>query len=68
MMASADTLYPPVAFYFTVAFGTQSQNVDASFREVSGIGPEIETEPLNEGGENRYRKAHRVVRRTDSFD
>jgi phage tail-like protein len=54
MMPSEALNYPPVAFHFTVAFGTQSQNIDASFREVSGIGPEIETEPLNEGGENRY--------------
>jgi len=54
MMAADAATYPPVAFHFAIAFGTQSQNVDASFREVSGIGPEIETEPLIEGGENRY--------------
>ena len=54
MMGSEVLTYPPAAFHFAVAFGTQSQNIDASFREVSGIGPEMETEPLNEGGENRY--------------
>lgn len=42
------------AFHFCVTFGTSAADADASFQEVSGIGPEIETEPLPEGGENRY--------------
>ena len=45
---------PPAAFYFTVTFGTQPQDADSSFREVSGIAPEMETEAVVEGGENRY--------------
>jgi phage tail-like protein len=43
--------YPPAAFSFKVIFGDGS---DTSFQEVSGIGPEIETEDVVEGGENRY--------------
>jgi len=45
---------PPAAFYFTVTFGTQPPDADSSFREVSGIAPEMETESVVEGGENRY--------------
>jgi phage tail-like protein len=45
---------PPTAFYFTVTFGTSPQDADSSFREVSGIAPEMETEAVVEGGENRY--------------
>jgi phage tail-like protein len=46
--------YPPVAFYFTVCFDTTLRDVDCSFREVSGIGAELETESVSEGGESRY--------------
>lgn len=42
------------AFQFKVSFGSAPQDVDASFQEVSGIGPELETESLQEGGENRF--------------
>jgi len=45
---------PPAAFHFTVTFGTQPKDADGSFREVSGIAPEMETEAVVEGGENRY--------------
>jgi phage tail-like protein len=45
---------PPAAFYFTVTFGTQPGGGDGSFREVSGIAPEMNTETVIEGGENRY--------------
>ena len=45
---------PPAAFYFAVTFGEQAQDADSSFREVSGISPEMETEAVVEGGENRY--------------
>lgn len=45
---------PPAAFYFTVTFGTNAQDADSSFREISGIAPEMETESVVEGGENRY--------------
>lgn len=46
--------YPPPAFYFTVSFGTGSEFSDTSFKEVSGLSSEIETEEVVEGGENRF--------------
>ena len=50
--------YPPPAFYFTVSFGNGKSVADTAFTEVSGIGTEIETEPVVEGGENRF--VHRL--------
>lgn len=47
-------LYPLPAFYFKVVFSATAGQSDTSFQEVTGIGSEIETEPLVEGGENRY--------------
>jgi phage tail-like protein len=46
--------YPPVAFHFAVSFGANPKDSDGAFREVSGIGPEIETETVNEGGLNGF--------------
>jgi len=46
--------YPPPAFYFTVSFGPTSEIDDTSFKEVSGISAEVETEEVAEGGENRF--------------
>lgn len=46
--------YPPAAFYFTVTFGTATRDADCSFQEVGGIGAEMETETVIEGGENRF--------------
>ncbi|MCH7736961.1 MAG: phage tail protein [Chloroflexi bacterium] len=46
--------YPPSAFYFKVGFALTLGMSDTSFRDVSGIGSEIETESVVEGGENRY--------------
>lgn len=46
--------YPPAAFHFTVTFGTETRDADCSFQEVSGIGAEMETESVVEGGENRF--------------
>ncbi len=45
---------PPVAFHFCVTFGMSPKDADGAFQEVSGIGPEIETETLVDGGDNRY--------------
>jgi phage tail-like protein len=54
-LPTPDTLTaPPVAFHFAVSFGAAPPAVDGSFQEVSGIAPEIETEPVAEGGENRF--------------
>ena len=46
--------YPPSAFHFAVSFGTAARDADCSFREVSGISSDMETEAVVEGGENRY--------------
>lgn len=46
--------YPPPAFYFAVSIGNGSKIDDTAFSEVSGIGTEIETEAVVEGGENRF--------------
>jgi len=53
-MTSAANIYPPPAFRFSVSFGKSQSAVDSSFQEVTGIGPEMETETVTEGGENRY--------------
>lgn len=46
--------YPPSAFHFKVVFAATLGMSDTSFQKVSGIGSEVETEPVEEGGENRY--------------
>lgn len=46
--------YPPTAFHFAVTFGASPKDADGAFREVSGIGPEVETETVNEGGLNGF--------------
>ncbi len=49
--------YPPGGFHFKVEFvGVDGMNTDTEqrFQEVSGLSFEIETEPLREGGENRF--------------
>jgi phage tail-like protein len=54
-LPTADSLLaPPVAFHFAVSFGAMPPAVDGSFQEVSGIAPEMETEAVSEGGENRF--------------
>ncbi len=45
-------LWPIPAFHFSVSFGNDID--DTAFQEVSGIGSQIETESLLEGGENRF--------------
>ncbi len=46
--------YPPPAFSFAVSIGNSQSIDDAAFSEVSGIGTEVETEAVQEGGENRF--------------
>jgi phage tail-like protein len=54
-LPTADSLVaPPVAFHFAVTFGATPPAVDGAFQEVSGISPEMETEAVPEGGENRF--------------
>jgi len=47
-------LYPPSAFYFKVAFDTETSGNDSAFQEVSGITSELKLEEVREGGENRF--------------
>ncbi|MFK4708374.1 phage tail-like protein [Roseateles asaccharophilus] len=49
-----EMLYPPPAFRFSVTFGSAGRNRDNAFREVNGLGPELETEALVEGGQNTF--------------
>lgn len=44
----------PVSFYFTVSVAGTIPALDTAFKEVSGIGSEIDIETYTEGGENRY--------------
>lgn len=53
--------YPPVAFYFGVSFPGSADIDDTSFKEVSGIGSEMDLESVEEGGENRF--THQLPRR-----
>ncbi len=46
--------YYPVGFSFWVSFEISQETVDIAFQDVSGIGRELQTEDLVEGGENRY--------------
>ena len=48
------TRYPPVGFSFWVSFDISDSQVDIAFQEVSGIGMELQTEDIIEGGENRF--------------
>lgn len=67
-MSTEDVIYPAPGFSFSVAVaGTQAAlpaagGVDAGFQEISGVEAWIETEPLAEGGENRY--LHQLPRAT----
>ena len=49
--------YPPACFHFKVELnGVDGADSDSEqrFQEVSGLSVEVETETLNEGGENRF--------------
>jgi len=46
--------YPLPAFSFSVQIDQCDGDIDAAFREVSGIHTEMQTESLVEGGENRF--------------
>ena len=49
-----EDLYPPQAFHFAVRFDPAARIADASFQEVGGIAPEMESDAFREGGENRF--------------
>jgi phage tail-like protein len=52
-----EPVYPFAAFYFKVVF-VGLPGTDQSFQEVRGIGSELDTEEIVEGGENRF--VHRL--------
>lgn len=53
------TYYPPTAFHFRVNIQVEgAADEDTRFQEVSGLGVELGTEELVEGGENRF--AHQL--------
>lgn len=54
LSSSEGGLYPPSAFYFKVAFDTETSGNDSAFQEVSGITSEMKLEEVSEGGENRF--------------
>jgi phage tail-like protein len=60
----SDAIYPLPGFYFTLrvlekpSIEVPHPEIDASFQEISGIEAEFDTEPVVEGGENRF--VHRL--------
>lgn len=46
--------YPPVGFSFWVSFDISNDPVDIAFQDVAGIGMELQTEDVVEGGENMF--------------
>jgi phage tail-like protein len=52
----ADDYYPNVNFHFQVQFPFDPSGVtiDVAFQSVSGLDSTLETEPVKEGGENRF--------------
>jgi phage tail-like protein len=47
--------YPPVGFHFKVEFEFDNQKTyDIMFQSVSGLGNQMQTDTLREGGENRF--------------
>lgn len=48
------SFYPAVGFYFSLAFSDDTSNSETSFKEVSGLTMEVDTETIEEGGVNDY--------------
>ncbi|MCB0563683.1 MAG: phage tail protein [Phaeodactylibacter sp.] len=56
--------YPPAGFHFSVTFELPTvTDKDFRFQEVSGLTASIETQPVKEGGENRF--AHQLPVRSN---
>lgn len=53
MNISDDLFPPPVSFYFNVVFFINAP-ISVPFLEINGLGVEMETEELKEGGENSF--------------
>ena len=55
---------PPVGFHFKVDFSSVSSQIeDTCFQSVSGLTIDLETEPIKEGGENRF--MHHLPKQTN---
>ncbi|GAB1452078.1 phage tail protein [Draconibacterium sp.] len=46
--------YPPVGFSFWVSFDFSNDSIDIAFQDVAGIGMELQSEDVVEGGENMF--------------
>ncbi len=49
-----DSFYQTVNFHFKVEFSVFGNDVDVMFQSVSGLDSTLDTEPVKEGGENRF--------------
>ncbi|MBS1596987.1 MAG: phage tail protein [Bacteroidetes bacterium] len=49
-----DSFYQTVNFHFKVEFSVYGKDVDVMFQSVSGLDSTLDTEPVKEGGENRF--------------
>jgi phage tail-like protein len=58
-----ENFYQTVNFHFQVEFSLGNDEIDIRFQSVSGLDSTLETEPLKEGGENRYEHAMPVRRK-----
>jgi phage tail-like protein len=59
----ADLSYQTVNFHFMVQFNHNGKIDDIRFQSVTGLDSTLETEPLKEGGENRYEHVMPVRRK-----
>jgi len=57
--------YPPVGFHFLVKFDGLTEEIDTRFQEVTGLTVTVNTEDVEEGGENRF--VHKLPKGT-SYD
>jgi len=50
----ADNFYQTINFHFKVEFTLNEEDVDVRFQSVTGLDSTLDTEPVKEGGENRF--------------
>ena len=49
-----ELVYQTVNFHFKVEFNLGKEHIDIRFQSVSGLDSTLDTEPVREGGENRF--------------
>ena len=59
----AANFYQTVNFHFKVEFSLHGNAVDVMFQSVTGLDSTLDTEPVKEGGENRFEHAIPVRRK-----